>query len=133
MREHARLQTAALLRRLAFQLNRIARSSDADAVHDLRVAIRRLSRCLRVFSSFYPGDSWKKARQELKALMNEAAEVRERDVALLLFTEAGVGQRAPITTRIAAERREAARTLRLAARHWKSRNFSRKWRSRLDL
>jgi CHAD domain-containing protein len=133
MREHARLQTAALVRRLAFQLNRIARSADAGAVHDLRVAIRRLNRCLRVFSSFYPGDSWKKTRRDLKALMNEAAEVRERDIALLLFTEAGVGRRAAITTRLAAERREAARTLRLAARRWKGRNFSRKWRSRLDL
>jgi CHAD domain-containing protein len=133
MREHVRLQTAALLRRLAFQLNRIARSTDAETVHDLRVAIRRLSRCLRVFADFYPGDSWKKTRQELKDLMREAGAVRDRDIALQLFTEAGVGPRTTIATRTAAERREAARALRLAARRWKSRNLYRKWRSRLEL
>ena len=63
MRDYALAQTAILLRRLAFQANRAARTGDADAVHDLRVAIRRLSRCLRTFAQFYPDNSWKRMRR----------------------------------------------------------------------
>ena len=133
MREHVRLQTAALLRRLAFQLNRVSTSVDADAVHDVRVAIRRLSRCLRVFGSFYPGDSWRKVRRDLRILMRTTAQVRDRDIALQLFAEAGMGPRTATLIRLAAERTAAARNLRLTARRWKSRSLFRKWRSRLEL
>jgi len=123
MRDYARLQTAILLRRLAYQLNHAAHHSDADSIHDVRVAIRRLSRCLRVFAPFFPGDSWKKIRRRL----------RDRDIALQLLAEAGIPPRAGVATRLAAERRKASRELLFEIRRWKSRNFSRKWRSRLEL
>jgi CHAD domain-containing protein len=53
MREYVRVETGILLRRLAFQVGRIAKSSDAASIHDLRVAIRRFNRCLSLFSQFY--------------------------------------------------------------------------------
>jgi len=134
MREYARLQTAVLLRRLAFQVSRTARSGkDAGAVHDLRVAIRRLSRCLRVFAEFYPGGSWKKPRRELAELMEAAGRVRDRDVALALLVEAGAGRAGAIAARFEAERKLAARELQLEARRWKRAGFSRKWRTALEL
>lgn len=133
MRDYVRLQTAVLVRRLAFQVNRAAGSGDADSIHDLRVAIRRLSRCLRVFSQFYPGNSWKKVRSQLAELLAAAGRVRDRDIALQLLAEAGVPRRAAIVTRIEAERRKAAHELLLEIRRWKGRNFSRRWRNRLEL
>jgi CHAD domain-containing protein len=134
MREYVRLQTAMLLRRLAFQVSRTARSGkDAETIHDLRVAIRRLSRCLRVFAEFYPGDSWKKIRKELGDLMQSAGRVRDRDVALALLAEAGVGRRGAIAARLEAERKQAARNLQLETRRWKRSSFSRKWRGALEL
>ena len=133
MRDYARLQTAILLRRLAYQLNRAARNSDTESIHDLRVAIRRLSRCLRVFAPFFPGDSWKKVRRQLAELMEAAGNVRDRDIAVLLLAEAGLPPRAAVATRLAAERRKASRELLLEIRRWKARSFSRKWRSRLEL
>jgi len=134
MREHARLQTAILLRRLAFQINRAARAGkDAEAIHDLRVAIRRLSRCLRVFAEFYPGDSWKRIRKELKGLMRAAGRVRDRDVALALLAEAGAARRGAAVARLENERRQAAREMLLEARRWKKSGFSRKWRTCLEL
>jgi CHAD domain-containing protein len=133
MRDHARLQTSILLRRLAYQLNRAAGDADADSIHDLRVAIRRLSRCLRVFAAFYPGDSWKKVRRQLAELMEAAGRVRDRDIALQLLAEAGVPPRSAISTRLAGERRKASHELLLEIRRWKRRSFSRKWRSRLEL
>jgi CHAD domain-containing protein len=133
MRDYARLQTAILLRRLAYQLNRTARDGDPDSIHDLRVAIRRLSRCLRVFAPFFPSDSWKKVRRQLAALMEAAGRVRDRDIALQLLAEAGIPARAAVATRMAAERRKASHDLLLEIRRWKGRSFSRKWRSRLEL
>ena len=133
MREYVRLQTAILLRRFAFQVNRAARSGDADSIHDLRVAIRRLSRCLGVFSQFYPGRSWKKIRRELADLMDAAGAVRDRDIALELLAAAGIPKSAAIVTRLQEERRKAGEELLLEIRRWKGRSFSRKWRIRLDL
>src|SRR4051812_4885734 len=75
MQDYVKLQTAILLRRLAFQVSRAAKSTDHEAVHDLRVAVRRLNRCLRAFSQFYPGQSWKKVRHRLRDLMDAAGEV----------------------------------------------------------
>jgi len=133
MRDYARLQTAILLRRLAYQLNRAARNGDADSIHDLRIAIRRLSRCLRVFAPFFPGDSCKKIRRRLATLMEATGRVRDRDIALQLLAEAGIPPRAAIAARLAAERRKASHELLLEIRRWKRRSFSRKWRSRLEL
>ena len=132
MREYARLQTAVLLRRLAFQVNRASRCGDADSIHDLRVAIRRLSQCLRVFAQFFPGGSAKKVRRQLRGLMRIAGEVRDRDIAAELLAAAGV-PRAAVVTRLEAERRAAVHDLMLEIRRWQSQGFSRKWRSRLEL
>ncbi|HEY2016502.1 MAG TPA: CHAD domain-containing protein [Bryobacteraceae bacterium] len=133
MRDYARLQTAILLRRFAFQVNRAARFGDSDSIHDLRVSIRRLSRCLRVFSQFYPNRSWKKIRAQLGELMDTAAKVRDRDIALELLTAARIPRNAPVVTRLQAERQRAALDLLLEIRRWKGRNFSQKWRSALEL
>jgi CHAD domain-containing protein len=134
MREYARSQTAILLRRLAFQVSRAARSGkDAEAIHDLRVAVRRLSRCLRVFAEFYPGDAWKKMRKELRRLMRSAGRVRDRDIVLALIAEAGVGRHSAFAARLEAERKQAARDLQLETRRWERAGFSRKWRGALEL
>ena len=133
MRQYARTQTANLLRRLALQVNRAARDGGADSVHDLRVVIRRLSRCLRVFSQFYPPHSWKRIRRRLSGLMAAAAAVRDRDIAVELLGQAGVSPQAAVVVQLVEQRREAGRRLLLEIRRWKSRGFSRKWRSRLEL
>lgn len=133
MRDYVRQQTAILLRRFAFQVTRTAKSGDAESIHDLRVAIRRLSRCLRAFSQFYPGRSWKEIRSELGELMGAAGAVRDRDIAIELLAAAGVSRRATVVTRLQAERRQAALDLMRQIRKWKRRDFSQKWRGRLEL
>ena len=40
--------------KLERQVRRAARKPDQDAMHDLRVAIRRLSQCLEEFHQFFP-------------------------------------------------------------------------------
>jgi len=133
MREYALLQTATLLRRLAFQVSRAARRGDSESIHDLRVAIRRFSRCLRVFSQFYPDAYWKRIRRQLSGLMEMAGRVRDRDIALELLADARVTRRAAVVTRLRGERRQAAADLLLEIRRWNSRDRSKKWRGRLGL
>jgi CHAD domain-containing protein len=133
MREHVRKQTAVLLRRFAYEVNRAAKSCDEEAVHDLRVAIRRLSRCLQVFSQFYPDRSGKKIRRHLKALMDPAGTVRDLDIALDLVADAGIGRKVNLVYRMAGMRRLAKRNLEAEVRRWKGSGFSKKWRSALGL
>lgn len=131
--EHARSQTALLLRRLALQVNRAAKTCDEEAVHDLRVSVRRLSRCLRVFSQFYPNGSWKQIRRRLRTLMEAAGAVRDMDIATDLLAEAGVSISSPLVRRMAETRRAARRELEREVRTWKGRGFSKSWRITLGL
>ena len=133
MREHVRAQTAALLRRLAFEVNRAAKSCDEEAVHDLRVSIRRLSRCLQVFKQFYPGNSAKRIRRRLKSLMDAAGRVRDLDIAMDLVANADMDRKAALSYRMAESRRLARRNLEREVRLWKGTSFSKKWRRLLGL
>lgn len=133
MRDYVKLQTSILLRRLAYEVTHAAKKADADAVHDLRVSIRRLNRCLRVFSQFYPGNSWKKVRRRLGELMGAAGEVRDRDIAIRLLHEAGVPLDAPPVQALRVERDGAVKHLIAILHHWKQNSHSRKWREQLGL
>ena len=133
MREYVRLQTRSLLLRLVSEMNRTACAGDAEAIHDLRVAIRRLSRCLRVFAQFYPGHSWKPIRRRLADLMDACGSVRDRDIAIGLLEQAGVPADSPLVPQLAAQRRTADRKLRRELWRWKERNFARRWQVRLKV
>jgi len=137
MRDYARHQTALLIGRLALALHHAAREADAQSIHDVRVAMRRLSRCLRVFAPFYPDGSWKKIRRRISALMALAGAVRDCDIAIELAGRAGAARPragdAALVAQLAALRRKTGRDLLLEIRRWKSRDFPRQWRSRLEL
>jgi len=133
MRKFTHAQVDTLLRRLAAQVNRTAETADAESVHDLRVAIRRLSRALRVFAQFFPGKRWKRIRKELSYLMDAAAALRDSDVALELLEKAGVGRRARASLALQARRREAEAKLREELQLWQARNFAGQWREALQL
>jgi CHAD domain-containing protein len=133
MREYVRLRTGILLGSLASQVNRAARTGDAEDIHDLRVAVRRLSRCLRVFAPFYPARSWKPMRRRLSGLMDACGSVRDRDIAIGLLEKAGVPAASPLVRRLDQERRAADEELRRELRRWKARGFRRQWQMRLEL
>lgn len=133
MRKFAHLQVESLLRRLAARVKQTAESADADSVHDLRVAIRRLSRALRSFGQFFPGKQWKRIRNELSHLMDAAAALRDNDVALELLEKAGVGERSRPAVALQSRRREAEARLREELQLWQARNFAHQWREALEL
>ena len=133
MKKYAQARTAALIAKLAAQAERAARSADAEAVHDLRVSIRRLSRGLRAFAQFFPGKSWKRIRRELSELMDRAAEVRDRDIAMELLEKAGVEKSARVMAKFAKDRTAAAEALQQALLDWRQRNAPRQWKGALGL
>jgi CHAD domain-containing protein len=133
MRDHVKLQTAILLRRLAYVLGHAAKSGNEGAIRDLPVAIGRFSNCLRVFAQFYPRHEAKRIRHRLDRLMEMAGGLRDLDVTLDLLGRGGMPPRAALAARLREERRKSSNRLLREIRLWKNRDFSRKWRSRLDL
>jgi len=133
VRDYAAEQTSMLLRRLAFQASRTARMADVDAVHDLRVAIRRLAQCLRLFGQFIPRERTKRIQQKLEAVMDLASEVRDRDTALQLLAGRPPLPNSSLARALSHERSEAERSLVTALRRWNRRSFHKRWRSRLGL
>jgi CHAD domain-containing protein len=133
MREFALEQTSTLLRKLAAQVNHAAGPGDVEAVHDLRVAIRRLSRCLRLFAQFYPGRGWKKLRSRLKVLMDACGHVRDRDVALDLLAKGGFPAGSIVVRRLQLDRQEAWQELMAELRRWKGRAVERRLRDQLGI
>jgi CHAD domain-containing protein len=134
MREYVREHTATLLRRLADEVHRahVEGASD-EAVHDVRVAVRRLSAGLRTFADFYPTRARKRIRRKLRELMDAAGAVRDRDIAVKLLREAGLPEQAPAIQHLIVQRKEMARQLAQKLERWKRRKFPREWRDALEL
>lgn len=59
---------------------RAADGTDADAVHDMRVASRRLREALRLFAALYPRREFKRWRRRVRAVTRALGPVRDSDV-----------------------------------------------------
>jgi CHAD domain-containing protein len=128
---HALEQASAHLGRLAFQVNRASKAGGVEAVHDLRVSIRRLRECLRVFRQFFPAGAGRKIRSRMDKVMGLASAVRDRDIALEHLEKAAAPSSSPLRRTLAREREEAMQRLSEALDGWSRRDFSRKWRAKL--
>ncbi len=126
-------QVTSRLGRIVFEVKRCAKSLDAANVHDLRVAVRRFNQSLRSFASLLPRGEVKRIRRLAKSVMELSAELRDRDVALEWLAAAKVSPRAAVRSRIAARRREVEKPLADLLRRMSKRDFSSRWRSRLNL
>jgi len=133
LRRHALQLAQNRLRRLAYAVGRTAKSGDTEAVHDLRVAIRRLAQCLRVFEQFFPRDRTRKIRRALKEMVDLASKVRDRDIALALVAKARISPKCELPRRLADDRRAAQLALVTELKQWIRSNLSSKWRSALEM
>jgi len=128
-RQMAHERVGALLDQTAFQLANLVRTGDEEAVHKLRVSIRRLQQALRLFAQYFDEASVRKLRKHLRELMQDAAEVRNRDVAGALLAKLGASPQ--LLERLEAERREWMLELRVLARMRAP--SGPKWRARLQV
>ncbi|MDP2997391.1 MAG: CHAD domain-containing protein [Acidobacteriota bacterium] len=133
IRDYAVEQVSNLLGKLVFQAHHAARSHHPDAIHDLRVAIRRFNQAMRAFGQFLPAREVKKIRRRLREIMNAAARVRDRDIALELCAEASLPETAPLRQTLAGQRDQRQRELRNRLKRFEARDYSSRWRVRLRL
>ena len=130
MRLYALEQMAALLSRLAREIDRTRAVRDADAVHDLRVTIRRFGQSLRMFSQYLPPHAVKRVRKQLRHIMDLAGEVRNRDITIELLAEAKIPT---AIEAVQAERDVAARILAAELERWCEDHEAIHWRAALEL
>lgn len=110
---YARGEIARRLDRVAAEIRRAAAGPDADAVHDLRVSIRRLSQALRVFSGLVPAEPARRLRKRLGAVLEAAGAVRDFDIAQELLDHVELDGDHAIRSMLRGDRR-AAETILLA-------------------
>jgi triphosphatase len=137
MRNLVRSQTAKRLKKLDDELRGIVlkprsrRRKDADAIHDLRVAIRRLSEELRVFEEWFKPGPVKRIRGSVRKLMERCAAVRNCDIAAEVLRTAG--WTAPeLFAGLQEERRHTRQELARTLESWRRRSRVRKWRRHLQ-
>ena len=101
-RRFAMEQGAALLRAVRTEIRHARRGArpSVNAVHDVRVATRRLDACLDVFASEFRRKGARKLRLQIRELRKAAGAVRDRDIAIELYREAGE----PAPPRLSEER-----------------------------
>ena len=116
MQEFSGEQPRRLLKQLAFEIHRTIRSSDAGAVHDLRVVIRRFFQALVACKPFFPGREMPKSRRRLKKIMDTAGQVRNLDVALEFVAKWRVPQAVRLHSKLDRHRKELSRILVLELR-----------------
>ncbi len=80
--EGARLVLGLHVEEVRRAARRLVRSSDDDALHDLRVATRKLRCALHAYAEVLPARLVRKARRRLAALMSASSEARDTEVAL---------------------------------------------------
>jgi CHAD domain-containing protein len=71
------------------RMDKALKMSDAEDIHDLRVASRRLREGLALFAPCYPGGNIARLVKQVKVVTRLLGEIRNRDEAILFFTALG--------------------------------------------
>lgn len=109
--KYAVKETKLRLKRFSKNLRRAAKHpEDPDAIHDLRVSIRRVVQAFKTFGEFLDPTPVKHLRRRLHKLMDLCAAVRNCDVGLLLLDQIGITTGASVS-RLKKTRGEAGEKL----------------------
>jgi len=121
-----------LLGRLAFEINRVTKSRDAESVHGLHVSLRRFSQTLHLFRDFFPGEKVHKIDRRVEKIMRSAQELRNLDTTLRLLSKAHRSGSSALRSKLQARRKECERLLVGVLKRWTERKSSSKWRVALQ-
>jgi len=109
--KYAVKETKLRLKRFSKNLRRAAKHpDDPDAIHDLRVSIRRVIQAFKIFRELLDPAPVKHVRRRLHELMDVCGAVRNCDVALTLLDQVGFATGA-VVSRLKKTRGEAGETL----------------------
>ena len=131
MKQFVQLQTSERLKKLESELkNTFDLPEDPDAIHDLRVAIRRLTQTLRVFSAWFNARRVKKLRGRLKKLMERCGAVRNCDIATEVL-KAAEWQDETLSQGLDKERTHTHKRLRKTLQKWHHTHRAQRWGDKL--
>lgn len=119
------------LNRVALQLERAREDNGPDAIHDLRVAIRRLVYLIDCLRPAFDRHEAARLRKRLKSVLQAAGAVRDRDIALSLAAEAGLEPQSPLIQALERQRERLAGTLREELARNRFSDFASRWSERL--
>jgi CHAD domain-containing protein len=131
MKRYARQQVTGRLDRLEQEIERARLSQDEDAVHDLRVSKRRFMEALKLFGEFLGDKACRKARKQVKAVMRDAGQVRNRDIALAMARKAGLDETSGTVQELLRQRQEAAVVLKRHIMQFRKKRRIEKWKADL--
>jgi len=117
----------ALLEGAARGIRKAADDPDEDAVHKMRVGIRRFQQSIRLFAQFFRPKGVRQVRSDLKSVMTPAGDLRNYDIALKL-----VGAKSGAYRILAARRVEAQTALATVLRELGSEDLAARWKDRLE-
>jgi CHAD domain-containing protein len=109
--QHARELLRKATTRLDREIEQTIADPGEDPVHDMRVAIRRLSQALRMFAALFPAREARAMRQALKPALGAAAVARDLDVGMELLRKEQLPAEHALLARMTAERRRAGLAL----------------------
>jgi CHAD domain-containing protein len=133
MRKLVRSQTVARLKKLNREVRQVAhKPADADAIHDLRVSIRRLRQELNVFEAWFKPGPLKRIRGNLKKLMERCGAVRNCDIAVEVL-RAARWRRRELSEGLENERQHTGKELAHTIAGWLQRGKIHSWRQHLRI
>jgi CHAD domain-containing protein len=101
---------------------------DAEAIHELRVSIRRLLQALKTFAQYLPVEARDRVQDELRPVIKAAGAVRDCDVVLEMLTDSGMA-----LGTIHRQRTELERELLATIQPLLKANPSTRWRTGLGI
>jgi CHAD domain-containing protein len=126
----AATQTGRLLERLASQIDTTIRQRGrADAIHHLRVAVRRFAQAVAVFKPCFPQMASRRIRRRLKAILALAGPVRDCDIALEIVA---AQKKTALAVKLRARRQRAGRALMATLQQWVARKSAARWRQAME-
>ena len=129
--EYGAIHTQLLLESVSWRLVRASRRQKPEAIHDLRVAIRRLLNGLEAFKPLLPKAGRRRVRKRLRSINKLAGKVRDIDIAIdVMFSSLKVQDR-PIHGRLRGKRKEAKSELKDELRRWIGRGELEEWHGEL--
>ena len=90
---------------------RIQRDRSPDAIHDFRVSARRLLYALDCFRHASGSRTRKSLRRQFKSILAAGGAVRDRDIALELAEQAGLGPQSPLVRTLERQREDTEQVL----------------------
>ena len=109
------------------QLARAREDQSPDAVHDLRVAARRLLCAIDWIGGNLHTTDVRRLRKRVKAILRAGRRVRDRDIALELAVAAGLDGGSALIRTLERQRDEAEEVLRSKVERRRYREFAAKW------